>query len=72
MSGAEVVEDGDAGGRDCRRRGDVRVGQHPAWRGAGGEHPYSGVAVVVHQRAAILGAVGVVPNSGVGEAVDEF
>ena len=60
-------------GRCCRRRCDgVRVGLHPAERGVGGEHPYSGVAVAVSQRAAIRGAVGVVPNSGVGGAVDEF
>ena len=72
MSGAEVVEDGVAGGGGCRGRGGVRVGQHQAGRCVGVEHPYSGVAVVVRQRAAIRGAVRVVPNGGVGGAVDEF
>ena len=38
LSGAEVAEDGDAGDRGCRGRGEVRVGQHPAGRGVGVEH----------------------------------
>ena len=72
MSGAEVVKDGDAGGCECRGRGEVRVGQHPAGRVVVWEYTYSGVAVVVNQPAAIRGAYVVVPNSGVEGAVDEF
>ena len=70
LSGAEVVGDGDAGGCACRGRGKVCVGQHPAWRGVGVEQPYSGVAVVGCQPAAIRGIDGVVPNSGVSGAVE--
>ena len=72
LFGAEVVEDGDAGGCACRGRGGVGVVQHPAWRGVGGENPYSGVAVVGCQPAALWGADGVVTNNGVCGAVDEF
>ena len=72
LSEAEVLDDGDASGCACRGRGEVRVRQHPAGRGVGGEHPYSGVAVVVRQPAALCGVDVVVPNSSVEGVVDEF
>ena len=36
------------------------------------EHPYSGVAVVVRQRAPLRGPVGVFQNNDIGGAVGEF
>ena len=44
----------------------------PAVRGVGEEHQCSGVAVDFQHRAALRGAVGVVPNSDVGGSVVEF
>ena len=48
------------------------VEQHPNSRGGGGKHPNSGVQENNRHCAALCGAVGVGPNSDVGEAVDVF
>ena len=73
MSGAEVEDDDGVGVvGDVVRKGGVRDEQHPVGRGGKGEHPNCGVAVGVRRRAALRGAVGVVPNSGVLGVGDEF
>ena len=73
MSGAEVEEGGVVGVVvDMVGLGGVRDEQHPVGRGGGGQHPTSGVVDDERLRAAIRGALGVVPNSGVLEDGVEF
>ena len=73
MSGAEVEEDGVVGVvGDMVGLGGVRDEQHPVGLGGGGQHPTSGVVDDERLRAALRGALGVVPNSGVLEDGVEF
>ena len=66
MSSGEVKDDDGVGVvGDVVGKGGVQDEQHPVGRGGEGEHPTSGVVEDGRLRAALRGAVGVVPNSGV-------